>query len=495
MKFSRCLKILFVFSIILSLSQSAYCKSFKKLGRYKNVEIDKISYRGIHIIHDSGLATLTGDGFSSEEKKLLEKELKKYQELKEQYAIKQELDEIKSQAEIKEHTQAVSDALEKTSQIESLVEALYILRSVERQCPKATNINQLRTQIGKLEGEKAHRDRAQSEQNRKELFAKVGTTQRDDSLSRSFSSRSSRLKLMPPESVIRASAITDKALFYMKSLKGKLLALEEAAGVKDTYAIRTLISEGYLTQETVSGGHGQTLHVEGGCSIFQTTTNPEINPETKSRFFVLGVDESREQTRRILELQRKAHTLAGLKTNSEIDGIIGKHQTFQRLLEPYAIVNPYADELFYEDDRLQARRDQPKFLQLINTIAFLNQMKKKIKRYEGIEYIEVDRTDINMAAKLASELLGISLDDLSLPARDLLHQLQAMNRKIFTRSEAMAYTGWTKTRLHTHLTELMDMELVIKLTGKQNCLQTYKLLYNGEGQDGRKFCIGFNPVQ
>ena len=40
------------------------------------------------------------------------------------------------------------------------------------------------------------------------------------------------LKLMPPESVIRASAITDKALFYMKSLKNKLLALEEAAGVK-----------------------------------------------------------------------------------------------------------------------------------------------------------------------------------------------------------------------------------------------------------------------
>ena len=65
------------------------------------------------------------------------------------------------------------------------------------------------------------------------------------------------LKLMPPESVIRASTITDKALFYMKSLKNKLLALEEAAGVKDTYTIRTLISEGYLAQETVSGGQGQ----------------------------------------------------------------------------------------------------------------------------------------------------------------------------------------------------------------------------------------------
>lgn len=301
------------------------------------------------------------------------------------------------------------------------------------------------------------------------------------------------LKLMPPESVIRVSAITDKALYYRKSLKNKLLALEEAAGAKDSYAIRTLISEGYLAQETVSGNQSQSLHVEGGCSIFQTTTNPEINPETKSRFFILGVDESRAQTRRILELQRKSHTLEGLKSNAEIEGIIGKHHAFQRLLEPFPVVNPYAEELFYEDDRLQARRNQPKFLQLINTIAFLRQMQKPIKRYETIEYIEVDRTDIDLAIKLASELLGVSLDDLSLPARDLLQQLLTMN-KVFTRSEAMQHTGWTKTRLHTHLTELIDMELVVKQSGKQNCLQTYKLLYNGEGQDGRKFCIGLHSV-
>lgn len=153
------------------------------------------------------------------------------------------------------------------------------------------------------------------------------------------------LKLMPPEHVVRASAITDKALFYMKSLKNKLQALEEAAGVKDTYAIRTLIFAGYLAQETVSGGQAQSLHVEGGYSIFQTT-NPEINPETKSRFFILGVDESREQTRRILAMQRKFHTLEGLKDQSDKESITRKHWTLQRLLEPYPVVTPYAEELF-----------------------------------------------------------------------------------------------------------------------------------------------------
>lgn len=301
------------------------------------------------------------------------------------------------------------------------------------------------------------------------------------------------LKLMPPEDVIRTSAISDKALFYQKSLKGKILALEEASGMRDTYAIRTLISEGYLMQESVVGCRSVSRHVEGGCSIFQTTTNPEIDPETKSRFFILGVDESREQTRRILAMQRKSHTLEGLKDQSDKEGIIRKHHSFQRLLAPCAVVNPFAEELFYEDDRLQARRDQPKFLNLCKAVAFLNQMKKPLENYNGIDYIEVSREDIQQATELASELLGISLDDLSHPARNLLQLLWEMDRKTFTRKEVMNHTGWTKTRLHIHLTELIEMELVLPESQKKNLLQTYKLLYNGEGQDGRRFLLGLRP--
>ena len=297
------------------------------------------------------------------------------------------------------------------------------------------------------------------------------------------------LKLMPPEDVIRTSAISDKALFYQKSLKGKILALEEAAGMKDTYAIRTLISEGYLIQESVAGCQSVTRYVEGGCSIFQTTTNPEINPETKSRFFVLGVDESREQTRRILEMQRKSQTLTGMMENCDEFSIIQRHHIFQRLLNPYAVVNPYAEELFYEDDRLQARRDQPKFLNLCNAVAFLNQMKKSVHRYGNLEYIEVDRDDIRQAVELASEVIGVNLDDLSIPARNLLELLVKLNLKTFTRREVMEKTGWTKTRLHIHLQELLDMELVILDSGKKNTLQKYKLLYEGDLTQ-RKFLIG-----
>jgi len=307
------------------------------------------------------------------------------------------------------------------------------------------------------------------------------------------------VKLTPPEDVIRTSSISNKALFYMESLKDKLLVLEEAAGMNDTYAIRTLISEGYLSLETVSGGKLKSKRVEGGCSVFQSTTNPEINAETKSRFFVIGVDESRSQTRNILASQRKSYTLEGLIGNMEEQNIIHKHHTFQRMLKPLAVVNPFANYMFYEDDRLQARRDQPKLLNLCRAVTFLNQLQKDVKSYQNIEYIEASKDDINIAVELASEIIGLSLDDLSIPSRDLLEQLNQMlpkgkerHRSSFTRTDIMNYTGWTRTRLHIHLKELIDMELVVKLSGRKNSLQHYRLLYDGQGKDGKRFMIGLN---
>ena len=163
------------------------------------------------------------------------------------------------------------------------------------------------------------------------------------------------------------------------------------------------------------------------------------------------------------------------------------------MLQPYVVVNPYADKLFYDDDRLQARRDQPKFLNLCNAVAFLNQMKKQVKRYGDVEYIEVDCEDIRQAVDLASEALGVNLDELSIPARNLLEQLTNLGMKKFTRREVMERTGWTKTRLHIHLQELMDMELVILESGKKNTVQTYKLLYDGD-LSSRKFFLGLKPA-
>jgi DNA primase catalytic core len=331
----------------------------------------------------------------------------------------------------------------------------------------------------------------------------------------------------PPEDLVKLTSLSGKALFYKErlSLKNKVLALEEGDGAEEaSYAIRNLISAKELVSEStikdLATGRLVTMEnkVEGPSSVFLTTTNPEVDPETKSRFFVTSVDESREQTRRILLFQRQLHQSDGLITSPEIEAILKKHRNFQRLLKPLAVKNPYAAQLTYGDDRLQGRRDQPKYLNLIKAIAFLRQMTKPVK-YENrngsaVPYIEVDRDDIRLANKLAHEILGHSLDELSRPGRDLLLLLDEMVKEIiqkhqkedndhapsrtaisFSRREIREHTGWTNTRLHIHLKELVDMEYVIVETGRNGSLFRYRLAWEGQGKDGRRFMLGLTDPE
>jgi hypothetical protein len=83
-----------------------------------------------------------------------------------------------------------------------------------------------------------------------------------------------------------------------------------------------------------------TNRVEGPTAVFVTTTDPETDPETKSRFFITSVDESREQTQAILAFQRRRQTLAGLADSVELEPVLQRHQNFQRPLQSVVVVNP-----------------------------------------------------------------------------------------------------------------------------------------------------------
>jgi hypothetical protein len=171
------------------------------------------------------------------------------------------------------------------------------------------------------------------------------------------------LQFCPPEDVVKVTALSGRALFYKEqaSLKHKVLALEEGEGMAEAnYAIRNLVSAGSLVIESARRdmGSGQMVtmenRVEGPTAVFLTTTNPYLDPETKSRFFVTSVDEGRHQTQAILVLQRQSQTLAGLSDQTRRKAILERHRSFQRLLKPLAVVNPYADQLSYGDGRLES---------------------------------------------------------------------------------------------------------------------------------------------
>lgn len=328
------------------------------------------------------------------------------------------------------------------------------------------------------------------------------------------------LALVPEEERVSYSAMTGQALFYMggADLKHKILAIAEEEGAeRASYALKLLQSEGELTiASTGKDPHSGRLvtheyKVEGPVAIFLTTTAAEVDEELLNRCLVLSVDEERGQTRAIHDQQREAQTLEGLLAREEREEVLKLHQNAQRLLQPLAVVNPFARELTFLDARTRTRRDHGKYLTLMRSLALLFQHQREIKTVEHrgrtLSYIEVTLDDIEHANRLAHEVLGRSLDELPPQARKLLTLLdaavaaecraQSVRRDgfLFSRRWVRAITGWTDFQVRMHLDKLVALEYVLVHRGGRGQSFVYELLYDGRGQEGEPFLSGLIDVE
>ena len=318
------------------------------------------------------------------------------------------------------------------------------------------------------------------------------------------------LSLMPEEERVQYSAMTGQSLFYMgeADLKHKILAIAEEEGAeRASYALKLLQSEGELTiastgKDPASGRLvTHEYRVEGPVMIFLTTTAVDVDEELLNRCLVLTVDEDREQTRAIHRLQRERRTLEGLKTSRERRRLTRLHRNAQRLLEPLAVVNPFARRLTFLDTRTRTRRDHQKYLTLIEAVALLRQRQKPRRRLEDggqvVEYVEVTIDDIAVANRLAAEVLGRTLDELPPQSRRLPraalgpgrpHRQGAETssaREIrFSRREVLDHTGWSYPQVRRHLERLVELEYVLVHRGHRGRAFLYELLWDGRGADG-----------
>jgi len=319
------------------------------------------------------------------------------------------------------------------------------------------------------------------------------------------------LAFVPEEERIKYSAMTGQSLFYMgeTSLKHKILAISEEEGAnKASYALKLLQSEGELMMASTGKDPNtgnlitQAYKVEGPVMLFLTTTAIDIDEELLNRCIVLSVDEGREQTKAIHQLQRQKRTLQGLQAKQENQRLIALHQNAQRLLKPLAVVNPYADQLTFLSDKTRTRRDHEKYLTLIDTIALLHQHQRPIKTLtdsdngsnhkQALNYIEVTRHDIIAANALVHDVLGRSLDDLPPQTRKLLAHLadqadtQCQNQQLrrsdlrLSRKDIRASTGWGDTQLRLHLDRLVQMEYLLAHRDGNGGRYVYELLYDGD---------------
>ena len=324
------------------------------------------------------------------------------------------------------------------------------------------------------------------------------------------------ISFTPPEDYEKYTRLTDQALFYKTedALKHKLLAIEEEKGASGcAYSLRNLQSSHALSiaatvKDPMTGKLKTDVYkVSGPTAIMITTTFPEDSDfETYNRFIILTIDESISQTKRILERQRLNETIEGIVDKRRREKIKRRHHNAQRLLKMLEIANPYSNQLTFIDTILRARREQPKYLAIIKTIALLRQYQKEIKTIETdghlIEYIEVDLKDIEMANRIADEILGRNLDELSPPSKNLLIEIKKMvaamtieQKKesgdvIFTRRDVREFTRWSDYQIKVHIKQLEELEHSYSVHGGPGSVM--RSVMGRQGYRWRKIPYGFN---
>lgn len=315
------------------------------------------------------------------------------------------------------------------------------------------------------------------------------------------------LNMIPSEERIQFSAMTGQSLFYMgeTNLKHKILAISEEEGADQaSYALKLLQSEGEVSiastgKNALTGQlETQQYRVEGPVMLFMTTTAIDIDEELMNRCLVLSVNESRAQTEAIHQMQRQRQTIEGLLAEQDKKAKITLHQNAQRLLRSLLVANPYAEQLTFLSDKTRTRRDHMKYLTLIQTVALLHQYQRPIKRVthngQSLEYIEVVPADIEIANRLAHEVLGRSLDELPPQTRKMLSQLQTMVAEgckakdikqadyRFSRRDLLNNLGWTYDQVRVHLERLINLEYVLTHKGGRGHSFIYELLYDGHSE-------------
>ncbi len=338
-------------------------------------------------------------------------------------------------------------------------------------------------------------------------------------------------ELCPPEDVEKYTRISSQAFFFKgeNALAHKLVVVEEEDGAASAaYALRSLISSGVLrasitrTDPKTGRQVAEDYVVNGPVVVFLTSAHPEVfDYETRNRFLLLTVDESKEQTRRILERQSWEETAEGLLARHEAEAVRRKHHDAQRLLEPLEVVIPV--DLPLSGSSLILRREKKKAQRLLKAVALLHQHQRGRKRMKGasgetIEYIEVTEQDVAIARELAPLILRRNLDELAPPTRALLVEIGKLveeKRKaappepaaaaaasasslgalrprrpgevedahlLLSRQEIQRVTGLSYWHVRTYIPQLVEYEYLAEVRGR-NGRTLYRLLWDGEEEE------------
>jgi len=286
-------------------------------------------------------------------------------------------------------------------------------------------------------------------------------------------------KLMPPEAIVQAHDFSDQALYYLPSgsLKHRVIISGERVNEhrsKDGYAedntkaFREMVASGVLRKAVTVTGKGRKPKTEmieqpGPISYLESSTAANIHDEDSTRLLPLVTDESANQTKRIIEAQRrdaKGQTIS----KARLQKIIQRNHTLQRLLRPLTVRIPYIDSISLPETNIATRRTYQQFRFAINSVAFLRQYQKQTRRDEttGQEYIEADEIDYEIVYGLMNTVLARTYSPLNQQSRDLLQKVleHTDTNTDFTQKDCEQWCGLSNTTVRRRLSPLASAGII-----------------------------------
>ena len=254
-------------------------------------------------------------------------------------------------------------------------------------------------------------------------------------------------ELIPEEDKIEITTLSENAFYYFgqRELANKLILIEDLDGAENVlYPLRELQSKKRISKTIAhknTKGETRTIHlvVEGPVSVSGCTTQEQIYEDNANRSFLIYLDESKEQDKRIMEYQRK---LSAGKIDTQAEQQAAELlRNAQRILEPVKIINPFAELLQIPEEVLKPRRTNNHYLQFIEAVTYYHQFQReqKVNQNGGEIYIETTLEDIAQANKLLKEILLRKSDELTGACRNYFEKLKLYllgeEQKIFTNKE------------------------------------------------------------
>jgi DNA primase len=290
--------------------------------------------------------------------------------------------------------------------------------------------------------------------------------------------------LMPIEDVFRFTRITESSLYNWGEfdLVHKVIVIEDLDGLKEEalYPLRELISNQRVSSSTsVKDKKGNikstNKEVKGIFSSLSATTKGETYEDNMSRSFLIAVDESTEQSKRIIQYQNKKY--AGEIDPKQQEKAKHQLQQITRALKEYEVVNQYATQLELPEEVHKIRRLNEMFQSIIKQITIINQYQRKTTN-DGKLITQIE--DLEQATEVLFESIILKVDELDGSLRQFFERVKKhlkTQEKEFTQREIRQHLNISKAQCSRYINHLLELEYISsKHMGNLRKI-TYKIEY------------------